>query len=405
MSKTWVVTFETYLRQVKSWSFLFMILGPFLMIALTAGISYISANSNQSSSQVAVISNTKALRTSYLQQHSDNINTKITTVSTAKKAVKANHLAGYLTLSNDGARLRGDYHGSKSMSNGLQAQVKNFLTQYQQVKNYQTANLSPKQQKALAQTPVLKQHVATKAGTSNLVRLISFWVLVTMIYIILITYSSITSQEIASEKGTKIMEIIFSSTTATSYFVGKITGILLMIITQIVIYLLGGWAGYAIAMNYAGIHRLVVAHQALVSGVFHNLFNLNMLYLLFGVVIYTILAAYSGALVAKAEDASKAAQPVVMLGMLGFFATFPFQNNMDALAVKILSYVPFFSSYFMPMRIINGTAGWGEQWGSLAILIVATALFAIYIGRQYQRLMLQTDSQSLWQHLFEKFKH
>lgn len=405
MSKTWVVTFETYLRQVKSWSFLFMILGPFLMIALTAGISYISANSNRSSSQVAVISETPALRRGYLEQHSDNINTKITTVAAAKKAVKANHLAGYLTLSNDGTRLRGDYHGSKSMSSGLQAQVKNFLTQYQQVQNYQTANLSPKQQKALAQTPVLKQHVATKTGTSNLAKLISFWVLVTMIYIILITYSSITAQEIASEKGTKIMEIIFSSTTATSYFVGKITGILLMIVTQIVIYLLGGWAGYAIAMNYAGIHRLIVDHQTLVSGVFHNLFNLNLLYLLFGVVIYTILAAYSGALVAKAEDASKAAQPVVMLGMLGFFATFPFQNNMDAVIVKILSYVPFFSSYFMPMRIINGTVGWGEQWGSLVILIVATGLFAVYIGRQYQRLMLQTDSQSLWQHLFKGFKH
>lgn len=405
MSKTWVVTFETYLRQIKSWSFLFMILGPFVMIALTVGISYISANSSRSSQQVAIISDSKVLRQSYLQQHQDGINTKITTTAAAKKALKANHLAGYLTLSTSGAHLRGDYHGNKAMANGLKAQVQNFLTQYQTIQNYQTAKLSPKQKQALAQTPVLKQHVAAKDGATNLAKIISFWILITMIYIILITYSTITAQEIASDKGTKIMEIIFSSTTATSYFVGKILGILLVIVTQIAIYLLGGWAGYGLAMHNAGIKRLVSANQSLVDSVIHNIVNLNLLYVLLGVVIYTLLAAYSGALVSKAEDASKAAQPVVMLGMLGFFAAFPFQNNLDALAVKILSYVPFFSSYFMPMRVINGTVSLAEQLGSLLVLLITIGLFALYIGRQYQRLMLQTDSENMWQHLIHSFKH
>ncbi|WP_203637760.1 ABC transporter permease [Levilactobacillus wangkuiensis] len=404
MSKTWVVTFETYLRQIKSWSFLFMILGPFVMIALTVGISYVSANSSRSSQQVAIISDSKVLRQSYLQQHQDGINTKITTTAAAKKALKANHLAGYLTISTSGKHLRGDYHGNKAMANGLKAQVQNFLTQYQTIQNYQAAKLSPQQKQALTQTPVLKQHVATKDGATNLAKIISFWILITMIYIILITYSTITAQEIASDKGTKIMEIIFSSTTATSYFVGKILGILLVIVTQIAIYLLGGWAGYGLAMHNAGIKRLVSANQSLVDSVIHNIVNLNLLYVLLGVVIYTLLAAYSGALVSKAEDASKAAQPVVMLGMLGFFAAFPFQNNLDALAVKILSYVPFFSSYFMPMRVINGTVSLAEQLGSLLVLLVTIGLFALYIGRQYQRLMLQTDSENMWQHLIHSFK-
>ncbi|KIO96264.1 ABC transporter membrane-spanning permease - Na+ export [Levilactobacillus brevis] len=94
-----------------------------------------------------------------------------------------------------------------------------------------------------------------------------------------------------------------------------------------------------------------------------------------------------------------------MLSMLAFFAAFPFQNNLDALAVKILSYIPFFSSYFMPMRIINNTANWGEQLISLTILLATIGLFALYVGRQYQRLMLQTDSQSLWQHLLKRLRH
>ncbi|MGX6429116.1 ABC transporter permease [Levilactobacillus yonginensis] len=405
MSKTWIVTFETYLRQIKSWSFLFMILGPFLMIGLTIGISYVSANSTSKSHEIAVISDSQPMRQAYLQQNSDNVNRKIQTTKAAKAAMADNQLAGYLTFDTSDQLVQGDYHGNNAMGSGLKAQVQNFLTGYQQVQNYQQAKLTPKQQKLLARTPVLKTHIVSKNGTANLAKIISFWVLVTLIYIILITYSSITAQEIASEKGTKIMEIIFSSTTATSYFVGKILGILLVIATQIIIYLLGGWAGYAIATRNATVSPLITQNQALIDTVIHNLLSLNLLYLFLGVIIYTILAAYSGALVARAEDASKAAQPVIMLGMFGFFATFPFQNNMDAFLVKILSYVPFFSSYFMPMRIINGHVGLGEQLSSLAVLVVAIALFSIYIGKQYQRLMLQTDSQSLWQHLFHSIRH
>ncbi|NLR10257.1 MULTISPECIES: ABC transporter permease [Lactobacillaceae] len=404
MHKTWIVTLETYLRQIKSWSFLFMVIGPFLMIGLTVGISYLSANSASSSKQVAVISTSQPLRQAYLKQQTGTLNTKITTVAAAKSAVKKNHLAGYLELRTSAHQIRADYHGSSTMASGLKAQTQNFLQQYQQAQNYRQAKLTTQQQRLLARTPVLQQHIEKKAGTANLAKTISFWILVTMIYIILITYASIAAQEIASDKGTKIMEIIFSSTTATSYFVGKIGGILLVILTQIVIYLLGGWAGFQIAWHSAALKPLLTENQSLITAVLHNLLNLNLVYLFLGVIIYTILAAYSGAVVAKAEDASKAAQPVVMLGMFGFFATFPFQNNLDALFVKILSYVPFFSSYFMPMRIINGTVNGWEQLLSLLILVVAIALFASYIGSQYQRLMLQTDSRSFWQHLIHGWR-
>lgn len=404
MHKTWIVTFETYLRQIKSWSFLFMILGPFLMIGLTIGISYISANSASSSREVAVISESQPLRQAFIKQN-DGLNTKITTVKAAKAALKKDHLAGYLVLSTDNQQFKADYHGSDSMGSSLRAQTQNFLVTNQQAANYQQANLSTKQRQALARTPALTQHIAKKAGTANVAKKVSFWLLVTMIYIILITYSSIAAQEIASEKGTKIMEIIFSSTTATSYFIGKITGILLVILTQIVVYLLGGWAGYQFAINSTKLKPLITEYHSLINAVIHNLVNVNLVYLLLGVVIYTVLAAYSGAIVAKAEDASKAAQPVVMLGMLGFFLTFPFQSNLDAVFVKVMSYVPFFSSYFMPMRIINGTASGLEQGLSLAILLAAIGLFAWYIGSQYQHLMLQTDSKSIWQQWLHGWRH
>ncbi|MRT52135.1 ABC transporter permease, partial [Xylella fastidiosa subsp. multiplex] len=58
----------------------------------------------------------------------------------------------------------------------------------------------------------------------------------------LTTYSAITAQEIAADKGTKIMEVIFSSTTPRKYFNGKIYGVVLVIVTQLLVYLVGGFA-------------------------------------------------------------------------------------------------------------------------------------------------------------------
>ena len=77
----------------------------------------------------------------------------------------------------------------------------------------------------------------------------------------------------------------------------------------------------------------------------------------------------------------------------------PFQSNSDALIAKILSYVPFFSSYFMPMRIINDNASGMEISISLAILVVSIGLLTWYIGQIYEGLILQTDDTSFWKRL------
>jgi len=396
MNKLWIVTFETFLRQVKSWSFVMLILGPFLMFGLTIGAGYIGASSGGTSNEIAVISQNSKLRDSFVKANKDDVKKSITTEKKASKEMKANSIAGYLILTTDTNKISGKYVGTSSLKSSLKAKINSFLVQTQQQFNFVNAKLSPTQLQALQQQPVLKESIQKKTGAANLAKTISFWITVMMVYIILITYTTITAQEIASEKGTKIMEIIFSSTTAVKYFLGKIFGVLLVILTQVLIYLVSGWGAYILAQHLSLTKGFIEQYHGLINSVLHNLLSINLLYLLLGVVIYTILAAFSGALVAKAEDASKAAQPVIMLNLLAFFVTFPFQNNLDSIIVKILSYVPFFSSYFMPLRIINNDASGVEIVLSLIVLVASIVLLAAYIGKIYQGLMLQTDDSSFW---------
>ncbi|APX71888.1 ABC transporter permease [Companilactobacillus allii] len=398
MNKMWIVTFETYLRQVKSWSFVSLILGPFVIFAITIGAGYLSASSSSNSDKIAVFGQSE-LKTAFVKQNKSDIDTSITTTSKANKRIKADKLAGYLVLKTQDNQVKATYHGSSSISSSLKAKVMAFSTGVQQQVNYANAQLTSTQAKTLQTQPNFKEVIRKKTGTDNLAKMISFWIIVIMVYTILITYSSITAQEIASEKGTKIMEVIFSSTTAVKYFIGKVLGVLLVILTQILIYLVGGFGMFNYAKHASLTKGAIEQNKDLIGTILHNILSINLIYLLLGVVIYTILAALCGALVAKAEDASKAAQPVTMLSMVAFFITFPFQNNLGALPVKILSYVPFFSSYFMPMRIINDEASMVEVVISMGILVIAIFLMAYYIGKIYQGLMLQTDDSSFWKRL------
>lgn len=101
----------------------------------------------------------------------------------------------------------------------------------------------------------------------------------------------------------------------------------------------------------------------------------------------------------RVADASKAAQPVIYLSMLAFFMALAFQNTPTNLFVKIFSYIPFFSSYFMPLRLINGMATMPAAIVSLLILIATIIGSMIYIGRIYGGLMLQTDELGFWGNL------
>jgi ABC-2 type transport system permease protein len=397
MNKTWIVAAETYLRQVKSWSFVILVLSPFLLLGISLGVGYMSASSSSGQQQVAVISEQPTLRKQFIKQNSDDVNGKVQTIAAAKKQIANNKLAGYLVLSTDRQRVTAVYHSDDTISSSLKTQVSAFLAKTQQTINVQNAELSAKQLTALSQQPTFKQKIAKQAGGSNIAKIVSFWIIVVMIYMILITYSSVTAQEIASEKGTKIMEIIFSSTTAAKYFYGKIIGVVMVIFTQILVYLVGGIAFFEAAMQFDKLKRLIDQNQSLVQAVITNLLNVNLLFAFLGVVIYTIVAAFSGALVAKAEDAAKAAQPVTYLSMLAFFVAIPFEGNSDALIAKILSYIPFFSSYFMPLRVINGNASGLEISLSIIVLIVTIGLLMGYISRIYEGLILQTDDTSFYQ--------
>ncbi|ASG80510.1 ABC transporter permease [Lactiplantibacillus pentosus] len=398
MNKTWIVTFETYLRQIKSWSFISLVFMPFVFFGFVFAFSYFAAPS-ASKSDIAVISTDKALRTSFIKESQIATTKKYQTLASAKAATKRNDIAGYLVLSTDKQQLRAKFTGPNAVSSGDKAKIQQFLATIQGQRNLQQAKLTSSQVKALAVQPKFTQELQRHAASDKTAKTVSFYIVVFFVYLILTTYSAITAQEIAADKGTKIMEVIFSSTTPRKYFNGKIYGVLLVIVTQLLVYLIGGFAVIQFAQHSALTADFWEQNTDLINQVIHNLVSINLLFALLAVLLYTIASAFCGALVTRVADASKAAQPVIYLSMLAFFMALAFQNTPDNLFVKIFSYIPFFSSYFMPLRLINGMATMPAAVISLLILITTIVGSMLYIGRIYGGLMLQTDELGFWGNL------
>lgn len=389
MHKLLLVAKETYIRQVKSWSFLFLVLSPFIFIGLSATISYFGAKMAPDD-QIAIVSTDKTIQ-SQLKRH-DTFTWKYKSVDDAKKAMKDDKIVGYVYIKSDSQKISANYYGNDEMSSTDEVKIRQILQSKQATLNIINAGLDKQQLQQLSIQPQYKKHIAKKAVNKKTVQSISYMILSFLMYIVILTYAATTAQEIAAEKGTKIMEVIFSSMSATKYFYGKILGILGVILTHIGIYLLGGIAIYPFIINL----DMVSKFKDMIGDILLNLVSVNLIYVVLGIVIYTILAAFFGALVVRVEDTSKAIQPITILIISSFLSSMVFINNPSSMIVKVLSYVPFLSSFFMPIRVIDNSVSIIEISISLAILFATTALMTSYISKIYFGLILQSDDVGIW---------
>ena len=389
MRNMWVVIKETYLRHVKSWSFFFMVISPFLFLGLSVGIGYLQNSSMAKNSKVAVVTTVPSVTEGL--KGTNGINFDYQDEASAQAAIKDEKIKGYLTIDQEDSVLKAVYHGETSLETGIKLAVTNKLNELQYQLNRSAANLSQEQEKLLAQTVDFTEKIDESKENKKMVQTIAAAGLGFFLYMILITYASVTAQEVASEKGTKIMEVVFSSIRASHYFYARMIALLLVILTHVGIYVVGGVAALLLFKD------LPILAQ---SGILNHLgeaFSLNtLLFVLVSLFMYVVLAAFLGSMVSRPEDAGKALSPLMILIIAGFVGVTSLGAAGDNLVLKIGSYIPFISTFFMPFRAINGYASDLEAWISLAITVVFAVAATAFIGRMYASLVLQTDDLGIW---------
>ena len=366
-----------------------MVISPFLFIGLSGGIGYLQGSSMAKNDKVAVVTTVPSVAEGLKNVNGVNFDYK--DEASAKEAIKDEKLKGYLTIDQEDSVLKAVYHGETSLENGIKFAVTGTLNELQNQLNRSTASLSQEQEKRLAQTIQFTEKIDEAKENKKFIQTMAAGALGFFLYMILITYAGVTAQEVASEKGTKIMEVVFSSIRASHYFYARMMALFLVILTHIGIYVVGGLAAILLFKDLPFLAQ---------SGVLDHLgdaFSLNtLLFILVSLFMYVVLAAFLGSMVSRPEDSGKALSPLMILIMGGFFGVTALGAAGDNLILKIGSYIPFISTFFMPFRTINGYANGLEAWISLAITVIFAVVATGFIGRMYASLVLQTDDLGIW---------
>ena len=366
-----------------------MVISPFLFLGISGGIAYLQGSSMAQSGKIGVVSTVPAVTEGL--KSTNGLNFDYQDEASAQAAIKDEKLKGYLTIDQEDSVLKAVYHGETSLEIAIKLGVTSKLNDLQGQLNRSAANLSQEQEKRLEQTVNFTEKIDESKENKKMIQTIAATAVGGFLYMILITYASVTAQEVASEKGTKIMEVVFSSIRASHYFYARMLALLLVILTHIGIYVVGGLAAILLFKD------LPILAQSGILNHIGEAFSLNtLLFVLVSLFMYVVLAAFLGSMVSRPEDAGKALSPLMILIIGGFFGVTALGAAGDNLILKIGSYIPFISTFFMPFRTINGYAGGVEAWISLAITVIFAVVATGFIGRMYASLVLQTDDLGIW---------
>lgn len=394
MSKMWIIIKDVYKKNVKSTAFVIMILAPFLVM----GIFYLSQHflgDANDINKIGVVSDQPVIAEQLAKTKNKDYSFKaLSDDREAQKQLEDKKIDAYLDLKMGKENVSGKLYSKASLGTSTETQLQQILSSMQANVRASQLNLTTQQVQEVLEPAKFESTKVTfengrmqsDGGDSGTQFVLSFLTTIIM-FVFIISYSSIIAQEIASEKGTRIMEVLLSSMKAKTHYYGKLLGVLLVALTQLLIY------GVALVFGYRQFKDLPMVRDLITNVSIKSVLGSGGLaiiaFMLVGLFLYAVLSALCGSLVSKPEDTAKAIQPVMYLSMIGYMLGLILgTSDPTNIIIKATSYIPFLSSYSMPLRLASGTAAMSSAFVSLGILTLFTILLTLFSAQLYKSNVL-----------------
>ena len=191
------------------------------------------------------------------------------------------------------------------------------------------------------------------------------------------------SSSITTEKTSKIMETLVTSTSPRTIVLGKTIGIGLVGLIQVCVFV-------AVA--------LISAKLFLEPGILESILDMSqmtpylavitIIYFILGYFTYALLYALTGSTVSKPEDIQSANTPVAILAVIGFYLSYFTMMNPTSDLNTFAALFPISSPFCMPFRIMMGIANGAEVAISIAILLVTILIITKVAIKIYSNAIL-----------------
>lgn len=207
------------------------------------------------------------------------------------------------------------------------------------------------------------------------------------------------STSITTEKTSKIMETLVTSTTPKTIVLGKTIGIGIVGMIQIILIV-----GTALICANIFLDPEMVAQVLDMSKVTPMLGILSLIYFILGYAVYALLYALTGSTVSKPEDVQSANSPVAILAVVGFYLSYFTMMNPTSDLNVLASILPISSPFCMPFRILMGVATGQEIAISLIVLLVTILLVAHIAIKIYSSAILNYGTKINFKDMIKMYK-
>lgn len=208
------------------------------------------------------------------------------------------------------------------------------------------------------------------------------------------------SSSITTEKTSKIIETLVTSTTPKTIVLGKTIGIGIVGIIQIV-------AIIATAL----ISNALFLEEGILDGIidFDNvtpfLGFITLVYFIFGYAVYALLYALTGSTVSKPEDVQSANGPVAIIAVIGFYLSYFTMMNPTSELNQVAAILPISSPFCMPFRVMMGIATTSEILISIAVLAITIFIVAKISIKIYSQAILNYGSKISLKDALQMYKN
>lgn len=402
MNKTWLLFKQNYIQKLRGKAFLVMTL--LYMAVILVAVNWQSLSGLITSDEevkIAIINKTEQSQPSFKSLPNLRYVTVTESPTTINKAIKEGKYDAGLYLADENGQLKAQFVTYEDPKLATQQAVEASLSEASKLYLMNQLQLKPEQVKQLTNVAVSLDEVSLKesngkSATDKIVGIMVSYVVGFLIYIFVMTYSSMITTDIASEKGSRVLEVLMSAARPTQHLVAKISSTLAVGLTQVTLIIITG----VIALKLVNT-SLWNSATALIDEISLTYLVITAGFFLFTLTLYLVIGAFTGSLVSKVEEASQAALPGMMLIMAGLFSMIYGMSNPDAFIIKILSFLPFTAGFIMPLRYSATDIGLLPALLALVILIATVVLLFIFTNAMYRRSVLSYSSGSL----IEKIKN
>ncbi|EHY93281.1 ABC-type Na+ efflux pump permease component [Staphylococcus saprophyticus subsp. saprophyticus KACC 16562] len=300
----------------------------------------------------------------------------------------------YIIKMTDDNKLSGKILSKDTVSEQQKQKLKASLSTIQTQLVAANLNLSQGELKQLqSQSKVTSEVIADKASNSNLseaqkgFNTIMVYAGLMLIFFIVFNYASQVAMEIATEKTSRVIEMIITSVSPVTHILAKISGVIAVAFTQIIIFVAAG----LICFFVFDISDMLKGFKIEPNELTMQISIVGIVSLIIGILSYIILAAILGSITARIEDINQALMPMTLFSMIAFYISLFSVMNPDTMLTKITSFIPLLSPFVMFVRSASPDVAVWEIVVSVILSIITIFILLWIAVRSYKNTILSFD--------------